>query len=66
MASDKKRRKRSSLDRKLKRPINPEQPKDGDRRHRGADLARLAQQRKEAAKEWNLDVGWTDAPAELE
>ena len=65
MASEKKRRKMSSIDRRLKRPA-PAKPKDGDRRHRGADLARLEQQRKEAAREWNLDVGWTDAPAEPE
>ena len=65
MASEKKRRKMSSIDRRLKRPA-PARPKDGDRRHRGADLARLEQQRKEAAREWNLDVGWTDAPAEPE
>ncbi len=37
------------------------QPKDGDRRRRGPDLARLEQERKDAAREWNLDVGWTDA-----
>jgi hypothetical protein len=65
MASEKKRRKMSSIDRRLKRPA-PATPKDGDRRHRGADLARLEQQRKEAARDWNLDVGWTDAPAEPE
>ena len=64
MASEKKRRKRSSLDRKLKHPINPQRPRDGDRRHRGADLARLEQQRKAAARQWNLDVGWTDASEE--
>jgi hypothetical protein len=63
MASEKKRRKLSSIDRRLKRPASA-RPKDGDRRHRGADLARLEQQRKEAARDWNLDVGWTDAPAE--
>ena len=65
MASEKKRRKLSSIDRRLKRPASAK-PKDGDRRHRGADLARLEQERKEAAREWNLDVGWTDAPAEPE
>jgi hypothetical protein len=64
MASEKKRRKLSSLDRKLKHPINPQRPKDGDRRHRGVNLARLEQQSKEAARQWNLDVGWTDAPEE--
>jgi hypothetical protein len=64
MASEKKRRKLSSLDRKRKHPVNPQRPKDGDRRHRGADLARLEQQRKEAARQWNLDVGWTDASEE--
>ena len=62
MASEKKRRKLSSIDRRLKRPATA-RPKDGDRRHRGADLARLEQERKEAAREWNLDVGWTDEPA---
>ena len=65
MASGKKRRKMASIDRRLKRPA-PARPGDGDRRHRGADLARLEQRRKEAAREWNLDVGWTDAPAEPE
>jgi hypothetical protein len=63
MASEKKRRKLSSIDRRLKRPA-PARPKDGDRRRRGADIARLEQQRKEAAREWNLDVGWTDRSAE--
>jgi hypothetical protein len=63
MASEKKRRKLSSIDRRLRRPASPK-PKDGDRRHRGADIARLEQQRKEAARQWNLDVGWTDAPTE--
>jgi hypothetical protein len=62
MASEKKRRKLSSIERRLKRPATA-RPKDGDRRHRGADLARLEQERKAAAREWNLDVGWTDAPA---
>jgi hypothetical protein len=65
MASEKKRRKLSSIDRRLKRPASA-RPKDGDRRHRGADIARLEQQRKETAREWNLDVGWTGAPAEPE
>jgi hypothetical protein len=65
MASEKKRRKLSSIDRRLKGPV-PAKRKDGDRRHRGADIARLEQERKEAARAWNLDVGWTDAPAELE
>jgi hypothetical protein len=63
MASEKKRRKLSSIDRRLRRPPTAKR-KDRDRRHRGADIARLEQQRKEAAREWNLDVGWTDAPAE--
>ena len=66
MASEKKRRKLSSIGRKQKSP-NPTggqkpRPKDGDRRHRGADMGRLAQQYKEATRQWNLDVGWTDAP----
>ena len=65
MASEKKRRKLSSIERRLRRPASAK-PKDGDRRHRGADIARLEQERKEAAREWNLDVGWTDAPAEPE
>jgi hypothetical protein len=65
MASEKKRRKLSSIERRLRRPTLTK-PKDGDRRYRGVDLARLEQQRKEAAREWNLDVGWTDAPAEPE
>jgi hypothetical protein len=62
MASEKKRRKQSSINRKLKHPVNPKRPKDGDRRHRGADNARLEKERKQAAQQWNLDVGWTDAP----
>jgi hypothetical protein len=62
MASEKKRRKLSSIDRRLKSPASPKRPKDGDRRHRGADMGRLAQQYKEATRQWNLDVGWTDAP----
>ena len=65
MASEKKRRKWSAIDRRLRRPASAP-PRDGDRRHRGVDLARLEQQRKEAAREWNLDVGWTDATAESE
>jgi hypothetical protein len=65
MASEKKRRKLSSIERRLKR-LTSAKPRDGDRRHRGVDLARLEQQRKEAARDWNLDVGWTDAPAEPE
>ena len=64
MASEKKRRKQSSIDRKLKHSVNPARPKDGDRRHRGADTARLEQERKQTAQQWNLDVGWTDAPDE--
>jgi hypothetical protein len=63
MASEKKRRKQLSIDRRL-RALAPTKRKDGDRRHRGADLARLEQQRKEAARQWNLDVGWTDAAEE--
>jgi hypothetical protein len=66
MASEKKRRKLSSIDRKRKHPVNPKRPKDGDRRYRGVNPARLEQQRKEAARQWNLDVGWTDAPEDLE
>lgn len=65
MASGKKRRKMASIGRRLMRP-SPSRPRDGDRRHRGADLARLEQRRKEAARGWNLDVGWTDAPADSE
>jgi hypothetical protein len=63
MASQKKKHKQSSIDRKLKRPIDPKRPKDGDRRHRGTgNPARLEKERKETAQQWNLDVGWTDAP----
>ena len=65
MASEKKRRKLSSIDRRLNRPASTKR-KDGDRRHRGADLARLEQERKQASQQWNLDVGWTDAPTEPE
>jgi hypothetical protein len=60
MASEKKRRKLLSIDRRLRSPASTKR-KDGDRRHRGADTARLEQERKEAARQWNLDVGWTDA-----
>jgi hypothetical protein len=63
MASEKRRRKLSSIDRRLKRPASVK-PKDGDRRRRGLDLARLEQERKQASRDWNLDVGWTDAPTE--
>jgi len=63
MASEKKRRKSSSIDRRLKRPASAKR-KDGDRRHRGADIARLEQERNEAARDWNLDAGWTDAAPE--
>ncbi|MFI5460498.1 MAG: hypothetical protein ACHRXM_34215 [Isosphaerales bacterium] len=66
MASEKKRRKQLSIDRRLNRPVSSNRPKDGDRRHRGVDLARLEQERKEAARQWNLDVGWTDAPKDAE
>jgi hypothetical protein len=62
MASEKQRRKRRAIERRLKHPAASKVPRDGDRRHRGADLARLEQERKEAARRWNLDVGWTDAP----
>jgi hypothetical protein len=62
MASEKQRRKLSSLDRRLRRPPSA-RPEDGGRRHRGADLARPEQRRKKAARQWNLDVGWTDARA---
>jgi hypothetical protein len=61
MASEKKRRKLSSIERRLKRPAVPK-PKNGDRRHRGVDLARLEQERKEASRAWNLDIGWTHQP----
>jgi hypothetical protein len=68
MASEKKRRKQSAIGRKQQNQ-NPNptggqrpRPKDGDRRHRGADMGRLAQQYKEATRQWNLDVGWTDNP----
>ena len=63
MASEKKRRKLLAIDRRLKRPASAKR-KDGDRRHRGVDIARLEQQRKEAAREWNLDIGWTDGPTQ--
>jgi hypothetical protein len=63
MASEKKRRKQSAIGRKQQNPASQKpRPKDGDRRHRGADMGRLAQQHKEASRQWNLDVGWTDAP----
>ena len=50
------------VDRPAAETPRPAKPKDGDRRHRGVDLARLERRRKEAARQWNLDVGWTDAP----
>jgi hypothetical protein len=64
MASEKKRRKQSAIGRKKPNPTGGQKPrpKDGDRRHRGVDMGRLAQQYKEATRQWNLDVGWTDAP----
>jgi hypothetical protein len=71
MASEKKRRKQSAISHKQQNP-NPtggqkSRPKDGDRRHRGADMGRLAQEFKDATRQWNLDVGWThDAPKESE
>ncbi len=65
MASEKKRRKLSSIDRRLKRPASTGR-KDGDRRHRGADIARLEQERKQASQQWNLDVGWTHEAQEAE
>jgi hypothetical protein len=69
MASEKKRRKQSSIGRKQQDPQptggQKPRPKDGDRRHRGADMGRLAQEFKEATRQWNLDVGWTvDEPEE--
>jgi hypothetical protein len=64
MASEKKRRKLSVIGRKQQNPnssgVQKPRPKDGDRRHRGADMGRLAQEFKDAARQWNLDVGWTD------
>jgi hypothetical protein len=68
MASEKKRRKQSAIGRKHQSPTGQKpRPKDGDRRHRGADMGRLAQEFKEASRQWNLDVGWTDdAPKESE
>jgi hypothetical protein len=67
MASEKKRRKQSAIGRKPQDPTGQKpRPKDGDRRHRGADMGRLAQQYKEATRQWNLDVGWTDSPKESE
>jgi hypothetical protein len=61
MASEKKRRKQSSIDRRRREAAGQKRPpRDGDRRHRGSDVARLAQERKQAAQRWNLDVGWTD------
>ena len=66
MASEKKRRKQSAIGRKKPNPTGQKpRPKDGDRRHRGPDMGRLAQEFKEATRQWNLDVGWTDdAPKE--
>jgi hypothetical protein len=69
MASDKKRRKQAPVGGKPQKPTGGQKPrsKDGDRRRRGPDLARLATELKEASRQWNLDVGWTDdAPKESE
>ena len=55
MASEKQRRKERSVDRKHKHPVNPTTPKDGDRRHRGVDMGRQAQKRKEAERNWTID-----------
>jgi hypothetical protein len=55
MASEKQRRKERAVDRKLKRPVNSKTPKDGDRRHRGVDMGRQAQKRKEAERNWTID-----------
>ena len=64
MASEKKRRKLSSIDRRLKSPASPKRPKDGDRRHqrRGHGPPGTTEY-KEATRQWNLDVGWTDDDA---
>jgi hypothetical protein len=56
MASEKERRKQRAVERKLKRPTTGKLPKDGDRRHRGAETARQAQERKRAGREWNIDT----------
>jgi hypothetical protein len=56
MASKKQRRKERAVDRKLKRPAASKTPKDGDRRHRGADMGRQAQNRKEAERNWTIDA----------
>jgi hypothetical protein len=55
MASEKERRKRRAVEQKLKRPTASKLPKDGDRRHRGADTARQAQERKRAERAWTID-----------
>jgi hypothetical protein len=67
MASEKKRRKQSAIGHKQQNP-NPTggqipRPKDGDRRHRGADMGRVAQEFRDTTRQWNLDVGWTDDAA---
>jgi hypothetical protein len=55
MASKKEQRKRRAIERKLKLPAISTRAKDGDRRHRGTDTARQAQERKRAEREWNID-----------
>lgn len=55
MASEKERRKRIAVERRLRRPTTSQVPKDGDRRHRGAPTSRQAQERKRAEREWNID-----------
>jgi hypothetical protein len=56
MASEKERHKQRAAERKLKRPTAGKLPKNGDRRHRGPDTARQAQERKRAEREWNIDT----------
>jgi hypothetical protein len=55
MASEKQRRKERAVDRKLKSPVHSKTPKDGDRRHRGPNMGRQAQKRKEAERTWTID-----------
>ena len=60
MASEKQRRKERAVERKFKRPAASTTPKDGDRRHRGVDMGRQAQKRKEAERNWTIDSDSAD------
>jgi hypothetical protein len=66
MASDKKRRKQTSADRKARRAaLPPKPPKDGDRRRRtGYDMVREVLKAKQKARDWTIDDAPIDLPTE--